>query len=319
MPRHGSALPLKQGHALRRAVTGSPIGVNEPEFDPPFECLDPVRVGAPILVSSPHSGTAFPPSFLDQTHLAPQDLLRSADLYMDQMVRGAVHLGLPVMHALFPRAFLDVNREPYELDPKMFDRRPPSFANTRSLRVGSGYGTVPRLVADGMEIYPGKIALAEALRRIDSYYLPYHARLRHQLNELHRDFGVAMLIDCHSMPSASLTGSQSGCDIVLGDRHATSCAPELIDAVESKMRDFGLKIARNQPYAGGFITEHYGNPVSGTHALQIEINRALYMNETTYQPHQGLAAISLMLMQVFEMLMDLHLPQVPSVVPLAAE
>lgn len=293
--------------------------MDEPEFDPPFECLEPGRVLAPILISSPHSGATFPASFLAQTRLAPHDLLRSADLYMDQMVRGALQLGLPVMHALFPRAFLDVNREPYELDAKMFDRRPPSFANTRSLRVGSGYGTVPRLVADGIEIYPRKIALAEAMRRIDRYYLPYHASLRHRLNDLHRAFGVAVLIDCHSMPSASLTGGQTGYDIVLGDRHATSCAPELIDAAEAALRSFGLSITRNRPYAGGFITEHYGNPVSGTHALQIEINRSLYMDEATYRPHSGLEAIADMLTRLFATLMDLQLPQVPWQIPLAAE
>lgn len=293
--------------------------MTDPEFDPPFVFIEPRDIRAPLLLNSPHSGRILPRAFLAQSRLSPHDLLRSADLFVDEMISPALALGVPVAHVCFPRVFLDVNREPYELDPRLLDRKPPAFANTRSLRVSSGYGTVPRLVAEGVEIYRHKLPLAEALGRIDHYYLPYHAALRRQLNRLHLGFGSVMLIDCHSMPSASLVGPARFNDIILGDRHGTSCAPELIDHAESVLRLAGLTVARNHPYSGGFITEQYGNPVAGTHALQIEINRALYMDEATYQPHAGLEATTHALMTLVEALSDLRLPTVPASLRLAAE
>lgn len=293
--------------------------MREPEFDPPFEFIEPARISAPLLLNSPHSGTALPESFLSQTRLEPRDLLRSADLFMDQIIAPATLRGVAVMHACFPRAFLDVNREPYELDARMFDKKPPAFANTRSLRVVSGYGTVPRLVAEGFDIYARRIPLAEAMRRIDSYYLPYHSALRRRLNDLYRAFGTAVLIDCHSMPAQSLGAAGKVGDVILGDRHGTSCAPELIDFAEALLRDCGLTVSRNQPYSGGFITEHYGNPRAGTHALQIEFNRALYMDEETYVPHNGLLAVSEAMMHLVEALADLRLPAGNEALPLAAE
>ncbi len=291
----------------------------DPELDPPFLFLEPSDIRAPVLVNSPHSGHNLPRSFLAKTRLSAHELLRSADLYMDEMIAPALQFGVPIAQVHFPRAFLDVNREPYELDPRMFDRKPPSFANTRSLRVTSGYGTVPRLVAEGVDIYRGRLPLEDALDRIDRYYLPYHAALRQALDRLHQRFGMAMLIDCHSMPSASLIGPARFNDIVLGDRHGTSCAPELIDLAESVLRMTGLTVARNHPYSGGFITEQYGNPVAGIHALQIEVNRALYMDEATYRPHTGFEATRQALMTLVEALTDLQLPSVPPSLRLAAE
>ena len=166
----------------------------------------------------------------------------------------------------------------------MFDGRLPSFANTRSMRVAGGLGTVARVVGDAQEIYDQRISVAEALKRIDGLYKPYHRTLRRVFMRLHRDFGAAMLIDCHSMPSSTGTKDERPrADLVLGDRYGTSCVPLIAETIEATMRDFGYVVSRNKPYAGGFITEHYGNPTAGLHAIQLEINRALYMDERRYQ------------------------------------
>jgi N-formylglutamate deformylase len=200
------------------------------------------------------------------------------------LIAGVVGRGHPLVRAHFPRCYVDVNREPYELDPRMFDGRLPSFANTRSMRVAGGLGTVARVVGDAQEIYDQRIAVSEALRRIEGLYKPYHRALRKLFMRLHREFGAAMLIDCHSMPSA--TGSKDErprADLVLGDRYGTSCVPVIAETIEATMRGFGYVVSRNKPYAGGFITEHYGNPSAGLHAIQLEVNRALYMDERRYQ------------------------------------
>ena len=201
---------------------------------------------------------------------------------MDGLFAGVVALGAPLLAARFPRAYLDVNREPYELDPRMFEGRLPPFANTRSMRVAGGLGTVPRIVADGQEIYRGRLPVGDALRRIEGLYKPYHRALRGLVARTAHSFGHAVLIDCHSMPSTSLHREDvSKADVVLGDRYGTSCAPVLTDLVDAHLRGRGYLVVRNKPYAGGFITEHYGEPALGRHALQIELNRALYMDERT--------------------------------------
>jgi N-formylglutamate amidohydrolase len=174
----------------------------------------------------------------------------------------------------------------------MFDGRLPPFANTRSMRVAGGLGTVPRVVADGQEIYRGRMPVDEAVARIEGLYKPYHRTLRGLIQRTARQFGHAVLIDCHSMPSSSLGRDEDAkADFVLGDRFGTSCAPLLIGSFETHLRARGFKVTRNKPYAGGFITEHYGEPNVGRHALQIEINRALYMNETTLAITQGFSEL----------------------------
>ena len=189
-----------------------------------------------------------------------------------------------MMRAHFPRCYVDVNREPYELDPRMFEGRLPSFANTRSMRVAGGLGTVARVVGDAQEIYDQRIPVDDALRRIESLYKPYHRALRRLFTRLHREFGAAVLIDCHSMPStAGHRDERPRPEFVLGDRYGTSCVGVVAETVEKTLRTLGYTVSRNKPYAGGFITEHYGNPAAGLHAIQIEINRALYMDERRYQ------------------------------------
>lgn len=265
----------------------------EPDFDPPFVIDEPERQTVPFVFNAPHAGANYPASFLSTSRLDPLSLRRSEDAFVDALFAGVVELGAPLMSARFPRAFLDVNREPYELDPRMFDGRLPPFANTRSMRVAGGLGTVPRIVADGQEIYRGRLSVDEALRRVEGLYKPYHRALRTLVHRTSRTFGTAVLIDCHSMPSSSLGRDDlAKADIVLGDRYGTSCAPFLTDAVDLALRARGYAVVRNKPYAGGFITEHYGEPAAGRHALQIEINRALYMDERLLARRQGFETLA---------------------------
>jgi N-formylglutamate amidohydrolase len=250
-------------------------------FDPPFAVDEPDSHSIPFVFNTGHSGAVYPPSFLASSRLDGLSLRRSEDAHVDRLFAPVVGLGAPLLKANFPRAYLDVNREPYELDPRMFDGRLPAYANTRSMRVAGGLGTVPRVVADGQEIYPGRIRADEAVARIEGLYKPYHRMLRGLIQRTSRHYGHCILIDCHSMPSTSLGRDDAKADVILGDRYGTACAPALIDAFEAQFLAQGFRVVRNKPYAGGFITEHYGEPNLGRHALQIELNRALYMNESS--------------------------------------
>ncbi len=257
-------------------------------FPPPCEILLPPEQTVPFVFNSPHSGRRYPEDFLAATSLDANEIRRSEDFLVEQLFASVVDLGAPLMSAVYPRAYLDVNREPYELDPKMFAGRLPSFANVRSLRVAGGLGTIPRVVSDSAIIYRAPLSVEEALWRIDRIYRPYHDTLRRLLAQTHAAFGVAVLIDCHSMPS-NVRGSagRSRPDFVLGDRFGTSCAPGLTDAATETLSAMGYSVCRNKPYAGGFITEHYGRPARGLHALQLEINRGLYMDEQRIDANRG--------------------------------
>src|SRR5947207_1575371 len=250
------------------------------ELDLPFEIIEPTEWRGPVVFNSPHSGNVYPRAFLIASRLELATLRRSEDSFVDELALGVVRRGYPLMRAYFPRCYVDVNREPYELDPRMFDGRLPSFANTRSMRVAGGLGTVARVVGDSQEIYSQRIPVDDAIRRIEGLYKPYHRMLRRLFTRIHRDFGTAVLIDCHSMPStAGAKDERPRADVVLGDRYGTSCVAAVAETIESTLRAQGYTVSRNKPYAGGFITEHYGNPDACLHAIQLELNRALYMHE----------------------------------------
>src|SRR6187401_3827129 len=254
------------------------------ELDPPFEIIEPAEWRGPVVFNSPHSGSVYPRAFLIASRLDVAALRRSEDSFVDELIAGVVTRGYPMMRAHFPRCFVDVNREPYELDPRMFEGRLPSFANTRSMRVAGGLGTVARVVGDAQEIYEQRIPVDEALRRIETLYKPYHRALRRLFTKMHRGFGAAVLVDCHSMPSnTGQKDERPRPEFVIGDRYGTSCVGVVAETVERTLRGLGYSVSRNKPYAGGFITEHYGNPAVGLHAIQLEINRALYMDERRYQ------------------------------------
>jgi len=249
-------------------------------LSPPFEILEPAEWRAPIIFNSPHSGSIYPEDFLSASRIDLPTLRRSEDSFTDELVDGLAERGFPVVRVNFPRCYVDVNREPYELDPRMFTGRLPSFANTRSMRVAGGLGTIPRVVGDGQEIYRGRLPVDDALGRIEALYKPYHRALRRLINKVQQAFGTVVLVDCHSMPSVGMSRDEPRRpDLVIGDRYSTSCAPLLPDRIEETMTQLGYSVGRNKPYAGGFITEHYGNPASGLHAVQLELNRAVYMDE----------------------------------------
>lgn len=263
------------------------------DLDPPFEIVEPAQCRGPVLFNSPHSGSVYPRDFLGLCRLDIPTLRRSEDSFVDALAAGVVRHGFPLMRAHFPRCFVDVNREPYELDPRMFEGRLPSFANTRSMRVAGGLGTIARVVGDAQEIYDRRLPVDDALARIDSLYKPYHRALRRLFTRLHKDFGAAVLVDCHSMPSnAGQKDERARPEFVLGDRYGTSCVPVVAETVEQSLRSFGYSVSRNKPYAGGFITEHYGNPAAGLNAIQLEINRALYMDEQRYERSANFARVA---------------------------
>jgi N-formylglutamate amidohydrolase len=252
------------------------------ELTPPFTLLSPATQLAPVVFCSPHSGRIYPKSFLEASRLDPHTLRKSEDCYVDELFQGVVGLGAPLLAARFPRAYLDVNREPYELDPELFSGRLPDFANTQSARVMGGLGTIARIVADTEEIYRERLPITTAFERIERLYRPFHSALAGVLEATRRQFGMAVLIDCHSMPSASM-GQPIGArpHFVLGDRFGTSCDTKLTRFMREILQAGGYEVQINRPYAGGFITEYYGNPAHGIQCLQLEINRALYLDEAT--------------------------------------
>jgi N-formylglutamate amidohydrolase len=277
------------------------------EVSPPAgEIQLPDEQTVPFVFNSPHSGRYYPQHFIDATILDTSEIRRSEDLLVDRLFKPVVRLGAPLMSAVYPRAYLDVNREPYELDPKMFTGRLPSYANVRSLRVAGGLGTIPRVVSDATNIYRRPLSVTEGLNRIEHIYRPYHDTLRRLLARTHVAFGLAVLIDCHSMPSNIRGGpTRLRPDFVLGDRFGASCMPELTDCAAATLQRLGYTVCRNKPYAGGFITEHYGRPARGLHALQIEVNRGLYMDEQRLAPHRGFERLSADLFALAESLIAL--------------
>ena len=254
---------------------------------PPVEILVGATQTVPLVLASPHSGMTYPPDLLAASRLDPLALRRSEDSYVDEIFVDAPRLGAPLLRAHFARAYLDPNREAFELDPAMFEDALPDFVNAHSPRVRVGLGTIARVVASGEEIYARKLRFAEALQRIERLYRPYHRMLAQLLAATRARFGCYLLLDCHSMPSTTLPPSRIAprgrIDIVLGDCHGTSCDPIVADTAQRFLVDRGYAVVRNAPYAGGFTTTHYGRPAEGGHCLQIEIGRSLYMDERSYQ------------------------------------
>lgn len=260
---------------------------------PPVLVARPVAQTTPLVFASPHSGRCYPAEFLAASRLDPLGLRRSEDSFVDELFAAAAGFGAPLVHATFPRAWCDPNREPWELDPGMFADELPSWVNTTSARVVAGLGTIARVVASGEAIYRGKITFAEAERRIETCWKPFHDTVSELVEATRARFGQCVLIDCHSMPShipASGRGDRSA-DVILGDAHGTACAPHLTRFVERRLIDLGYRVRRNDPYAGGFITRHYGRPRNHVHGLQIEIARDLYMDESRFERSPAFAGV----------------------------
>jgi len=262
---------------------------------PAFETIRPRRTTAPMVFNSAHSGREYPERFLAMTRLDHMSIRQSEDTWVDELFGRAPHLGAPLLRAHFPRCYLDINREPWELDPTMFAEPLSERCNTTSPRVPAGLGTIAKVVASGAEIYREKLSFAEAKRRVEKLYEPYHAALAALVNRTKAKFGRCILIDCHSMPSvggpADTDGGTPRVDFVLGDCFGNSCAPVVTATVERALENLGYRTVRNLPYSGGHTTRHYGKPLEGIHALQIEINRRLYMDETTHKKRAGFARL----------------------------
>lgn len=262
------------------------------ELTPAFDIVRPQVQAAPLVLCSPHSGRIYPSHFIAQSQLDPLTLRRSEDCYVDELFQAAPALGAPLIAARFPRAFLDLNREPFELDPALFREPLPDYANAHSVRVTGGLGTIARIVADGEEIYREQLSLDAALARIDALYVPFHRALTSLMEETRAGFGYAILLDCHSMPSAAMTkGVTSRPDFVIGDRFGGSCDGRISHFVRDELKAMGYDAQMNRPYAGGHITEHYGRPTRGWHALQIEINRGLYVDEIALERTEGFSRL----------------------------
>ena len=274
-----------------------------------FEILAPAYWTVPVVFNSPHSGSLLPNAFLQNSRLTAQALRQSEDCFVDELFGACQKLGAPMLRALISRAYIDLNREPFELDARMFMETLPGHMNLSSPRVAAGLGTIPKLVAEGEEIYRGKIHLSDALQRIEHLYHPYHRTLTALMNECFNATGFALLIDCHSMPASSAkTPHMPIADIVLGDRFGAACSGDLADVVEVFLKNAGFSVQRNRPYAGGFITETHGTPRHNRHALQIEINRSLYMDEKTQIKNASFTQVQRQLSSMIESLIA-YLPQ----------
>jgi N-formylglutamate amidohydrolase len=271
-----------------------PIAANEPDLrTDAFDLRRAAPAGAapptPLVFASPHSGRLYPADMMAAAALDAQSIRRSEDAYVDDLIAGAAEFGVATITARYARAYIDLNREAFELDPGMFADELPEFARARTARVAAGLGAIARVVSEGQEIYARKLTFAEARGRIDGAHRPYHESLGALIGEAHAAHGFAILVDWHSMPAAAARtgGRDRSCDIVLGDRFGAACAGVLPARVERELEALGYRVARNTPYAGGYTTEHYGRPSRRVHALQIEINRALYLDEATLIPTAG--------------------------------
>jgi N-formylglutamate amidohydrolase len=269
-----------------------------------FEILAPARWTVPMVFNSPHSGHDLPDDLRLKSRLTEQQLRASEDAHIHDLFSGCLDAGAPMLRALVSRAYVDLNREPYELDARMFRGKLPAYVNCASPRVASGLGTIPRTVGEGVLIYDAPLEFAEAVQRLEHYYRPYHRALNTLLDEAYSATGRCLLVDCHSMPSSAVSHMrpQVDVDIVLGDRFGSACDPELSAIVEQLLTDAGLSVSRNKPYSGGFFTENHGRPRFGRHALQIEVNRALYMTETSHVKNAGFDDLKALLNQLAQTL-----------------
>lgn len=270
----------------------------------------PEKRSTSVVFASPHSGRDYPWWFLRRTTLNEHSIRSSEDAFVDKLFDCAPQMGAPFIKAGAPRAFVDLNRAADELDPALIDGAHKAGHNPR---VASGLGVIPRVVANGKPIYSGKLTLEEAERRIETYWRPYHRALQQQLDHAHRMFGQSILIDCHSMPheamdSVARTGVRRP-EVVLGDRFGAAADEAIVDRIEAAFADAGLVVTRNTPFAGAYITQHYGRPSRNHHAVQVEIDRGLYMNERLIRPNGNFLAMRRLLASVVAEIAEIGRPR----------
>jgi len=260
--------------------------------------LDGAPPPTPVIFASPHSGRLYPDDMMAAAALDARAIRRSEDAFVDQLVELAPSVGAALIMARYARAYIDVNRDAFELDPAMFADPLPNFARSRTARVAAGLGAIAKVVSEGQEIYAHKLTFAEAQARIDLVHRPYHQALAQLIAEAKAAHGQAILVDWHSMPSLAARSAGLACDMVLGDRFGAACSETLTRMVETELEGRGYRVVRNTPYAGGYTTEHYGRPAGRVHALQIELNRALYLDEEALSPSADFARLKKDLEQV---------------------
>ncbi|WP_243722015.1 N-formylglutamate amidohydrolase [Meridianimarinicoccus aquatilis] len=281
-----------------------------------YQLIQPKTVLTGVVFASPHSGRDYPAEMRTATVLDERTLRSSEDAYMDLLIGDAPSLGAPLLLAKTPRAFVDLNRNTDELDSALIEGVRRSAHNPR---VTSGLGVIPRVVAGGRAIYSGKMPLAEARRRIDQHWQPYHSALAALLATQRATFGRAVLVDCHSMPHEAIEGVNGGRgplpDVVLGDRFGAAADGDVVDRIELALTAEGLRVARNTPFAGAFIAQRYGRPAQGMHVVQMEIDRALYMNEATLTQRPDFDDLRALMRRVMSDIVTIARPDIP----LAAE
>ncbi|MGR3550482.1 N-formylglutamate amidohydrolase [Pseudooceanicola sp.] len=282
---------------------------------PGFDLYLPTRLTTSVVFASPHSGRDYSEAFLSMSVLDARSIRSSEDAFVDELFMPAVACGAPLLAARVPRAYVDLNRGADELDPAIIENVRRSGHNPR---VASGLGVIPRVVSNGRAIYRGKLGMNVAQQRLMEYWYPYHRALRGRIDTALETFGEAILIDCHSMPreavdSVARVGARRP-DVVLGDRFGAAASGEVIDRVEAILTGAGLSVARNAPFAGAFVTQQYGRPSRRQHALQLEIDRSLYMDERTITPRADFAAFQQVIATVVA-----QLTEIGRAMPLAAE
>lgn len=265
----------------------------------PFRLRAPKIQTTSVVFSSPHSGRDYAQDFLEKSVLDGLAIRSSEDAFVDELFAPALEFGAPLLTATVPRAYVDLNRSADELDPALVEgvRR-----TTHNPRITSGLGVIPRVVSNGRAIYRGKLSMAEADARIESSWRPYHTALKSMLDATHTRFGEAVLVDCHSMPHEAVDCiARAGAkrpDVVIGDRFGASADGAIVDRIEEAFSAAGLHVIRNAPFAGAYVTQHYGRPSRRQHAIQIEIDRAIYMDEKTIRPNAGFDAFRRLLRSV---------------------
>lgn len=264
-----------------------------------FSLTLPPQITSAAVFASPHSGRNYPPAFLQRSVLDEFSIRSSEDAFVDLLFDPAPQFGAPYLRARAPRAYVDLNRSPDELDPALIEG---ARRHGHNPRVASGLGVVPRVVANGRSIYSGKLSMEEVDQRINAFWKPYHQALQELLANAHRQFGQAILIDCHSMPHEAIeTAPSSGGkrpEIVLGDRFGASASADIVDRIEAAFSNAGLTVARNAPFAGAFIAQAYGRPSRNQHTIQVEIDRAVYMDERNIRPNDNFVAFKMLLRDV---------------------
>lgn len=250
-----------------------------------YRLRKPERMTTAVVFASPHSGSDYPPELLARSVLDPQRLRSSEDAFVDRFLETAPREGAALLTARLPRAWVDLNRDETELDPALIEGLERGAAGPRVL---AGLGVIPRVVSSNRAIYSGKLTRAEADARLATVWRPYHSTLAALLREVQARFGRAVLIDMHSMPSEAVSGAgPRPAEVVLGDRYGAAARPDTVAAVEAIFTRLGLRVARNAPFAGAYVTQHYGRPASGYEVIQVEISRGLYMDEAAIRPSAG--------------------------------